>query len=365
MTGREELAALLFEMQRARGPIDKARAAARAWRTLRELSPTERRMIAREIGSSGAEDFLESLGGGGRGFSPSAVLEALTRVEGDDGASLDDVVADLRDPERRVETIGELLDAAAETAFADPGAPSERSANADLELDGAPDAEPDTEPETSLPPVPAVEPAPDRVPGPDESGSPPVEPEVTDGVGEIGPVAAPSPAPPTPPLPQPRPPEPRAPSVWDELLRRDETTRDAAPPTDVMSPSATACGPVRGGGRPLSALVRLRRLRERPDELRSASVADIRHALDAFPEAWARRRALCFLLSEGIPGDAGDALTLVSDLERTTDRRWCLNVLAERGDLVGSHLERALELLDSPAARRRLERTAKTPTSRA
>jgi hypothetical protein len=353
MAGREELAALLFEMQRARGPIDKARAAARAWRTLRELSPSERRMIAREIGSSGADELLESLGRGGRGFSPAAVLEALTRVGDDDRTSLDEIVADLRDPERRVEAFVDVLDVAAEAAIGE-AAPREEDPT-------------DAEPETVLPPVPVVEGKPlsgaslDSDDAVDDTQA--VAAEVTDEGSEVVTVARPGPPPPA--VPQPRPPAPRTLSAWDELFRRPPEVPGPAVESTVER-SKPAVGATSGvGERPASVLRRLRRLRARRVELVTASVDQVRDALDAFPEPWARRRALCFLLAEGIPADIGDAIDLVADLERPVDRRWCLGVLAERGDLAGDELGRALDLLASPSARRWLARRAELDTHRA
>lgn len=350
MAGREELAALLFEMQRARGPIDKARAAARAWRTLRELSPTERRMIAREIGSSGADELLESLGGGGRGFSPAAVLDALTRVGNDDRTSLDEIVADLRDPERRTEAVVDMLDAAADVAIGQAEPEKEDPT--------------DPEPETVLPPVPVVEEEPTSNSDPEDAAAASVGTEEADAGWEVGTAQPPDPLPPPPAAPQPLPPAPRAPSAWDELLRRPpevpgpvgESTVEWSKPADVATSGV--------GERPVSVLRRLRRIRDQRAEFASAPVSRLRSALDTFPEPWARRRALCFLLAEGIPADIGDALDLVADLERPTDRRWCLGALAERGDLIGEDLDRALDLLASSSARRRLARRAALDTHR-
>ncbi len=349
MSGREELAALLFELQRARGPVEKARAAARAWRTLRELSPAERRMIAREIGSSGAEELLESLGRGGHGFSPAAVIEALTRIEEDDGSSLDEIVAGLRDPEQRA---GGVVDAVFDLAV--PEELPHEAIVPDAVVDTAGD---DAGPELELPPVPVAGQPAAPVSAPEGADTAPPEGETTLPAWEVGP-AEPSIPQPTPPVPQPRPPASRAPSVWDEMLRRPV----AAPARTDGSVEADPDLGAPTGERPASVLRRLRELRTRRDELASARPEDLRHALDEFPEPWARRRALSFLLAAGIPADAAHALDLIADLERATDRRWCLGVLAERGDLEGGALERALDLLPSPAARRRLARLARAAT---
>ncbi len=50
---------------------------------------------------------------------------------------------------------------------------------------------------------------------------------------------------------------------------------------------------------------------------------------------------------------------LVVTLDRESDRRWCLGILARRGDLQGFQLDRALELVSSPSARRRIESAAR------
>jgi hypothetical protein len=85
----------------------------------------------------------------------------------------------------------------------------------------------------------------------------------------------------------------------------------------------------------------------------------LREALEAIPEPWARRRALVALIDAGLPDDTGSVLDLIEGLEREMDRRWCLSALARRGDLGGAELDRALELLTSPAARRRVAALAR------
>lgn len=153
--------------------------------------------------------------------------------------------------------------------------------------------------------------------------------------------------------------------MWDEVLRQPPADRGAAVElTEKRRSKHAADWTSEVGERPASVLRRLRRLRERRDQLAVAPVDAIRTALDAFPEPWARRRALCFLLAEGIPAATDDALDLIADLHRATDRRWCLGVLGERGDLLGDRLDRALEMLDSPAARRRLVTRARAADSR-
>ena len=60
MSTQRQLSALLYELQHARSPLAQARVLARAWRTVRELGPTDRKLLARHVGFEGAEELLAS-----------------------------------------------------------------------------------------------------------------------------------------------------------------------------------------------------------------------------------------------------------------------------------------------------------------
>ena len=98
----------------------------------------------------------------------------------------------------------------------------------------------------------------------------------------------------------------------------------------------------------------LRLLRRELSGFAGSSIGTLSELIEAFPDGWARRRALCALLEAGIPGETGDALELVGCLAREFDRRWCISLLGRRGDLRGSLLSRALEMVDSDYSKRRL-----------
>ena len=72
---------------------------------------------------------------------------------------------------------------------------------------------------------------------------------------------------------------------------------------------------------------RFRLLRLHADRICAAPADAVRDILDAFPEGWARRRALQALFRAGVPESREAALALVRELERPTDRRWCLRML--------------------------------------
>jgi hypothetical protein len=354
----ENLSALVFELKRAGSKADKAKVLARAWRSVRDLSPIERRFLAREVGFDGAEDLIEGLAGKGEGgFAPAAVLEALGKMRRDEGLSLRRIISDLRDPDRRDDLLvrgidlvadsvvrpEEVMDGEGETPLHDRAPEID-----DLHPRLVPESDSDESEEVTVPPVPRPEPEPKSEPVPR------LEPE---------------------PVPEPRlEPEPETlnepelqieePSPWDSMWQPVEP----AVPTTVSSPldfdeiqsvTAAALARVRPDQREGTTLSRLRNFRTDIEMLRGAGVHRLREALDDLPEPWARRRGLVALIEADIPDDAGSALDLIGELDRPMDRRWCLTALSRRGDLAGADLERALELLSSPAARRRVEALAR------
>jgi hypothetical protein len=359
----DDLMALVFELQRARRPADKARALARAWRTVRRLSPEERRLLAREVGFNGADDLVDGLAGkSGGAFAPAAVLEALGRMRNNEDLSLRGILSDLRDPERRDDLLSRGADLVVDSvSVADThGEEPTTWAYGDDEIEVI---EPESEPETGEP-----------AGGPTLPEADEVEAEM---VTELAPPPPPPPVEPVMELTDEAPipaewaeqveetvDEPRAPEEAEELSEWDEIwTEPAAVAFESAADTRHGPGPgtilpVVSEGRERSLLVRLRELRSEIPDLRPATVGEIRLKLESFPEGWARRRALVALIEGDTPDDAGAVLDLIEELERPMDRRWCLSALARRGDLDGDELERGVELLTSPAARRRVRALA-------
>jgi hypothetical protein len=160
------------------------------------------------------------------------------------------------------------------------------------------------------------------------------------------------------PEPEPEPaPRPEAPSIWDVMWEEP-----AEPP---MSVAVSRAVDELTGRTPLSnaavasVLERLRSFRNGLDRMQGAPITEITTALERLPETWARRRAVVALIESGVVDDTGRTLDLIESLDRPMDRRWCLAALARYGGLSGSHLERALGMLTSPAARRRVRRLAR------
>ena len=349
-----ELSALVFELKGARSPVDKARAMARAWRTIRELSPTDRRMLAREVGFDGAEDLVEGLAGKSGGiFAPAAVLEALGRMRRDEDLSVRSILSDLRDPERRDDLLVRGIDLAAGAVDEDPAEPAGQAGESAIPVVGSGLASVDedtvdeeTQPEAENgasgpvlpPPPPVVEAEIKTVPKTETQLEP--EPEVESEADQS------------------KEPEPAAElgesSPWDSVWQRPEAPESVTSTATLTSRAVRSTGGAQSQKVEGSVLHRLRAFRDAIPGLRDAHQDEIAEILDSLPEPWARRRALVALIDGGVPGDADAALDLIEELDRPMDRRWCLAALAQRGDLAGDDLERALEMLVSPAARRRV-----------
>jgi hypothetical protein len=356
MNVSDDLTALVFELRRAGSPAEKARALARAWRTIRGLNPTDRRLLAREAGFDGVEDLIEGLARkGGGAFAPAAILAALGKMRDDEGLSVRGAIADLRDPGRRDDLLARGLDLAARSfdRVEEEGDEVDEALVADEPAvdDGAP--------------APAVAEAVPRAPHPRPIGVSEIPgPPPGRAAGRKPPVVPPPPpskeAPATDeePAPEPTaPPEERESSVWEAGLtpaRESEEEPRARWSRRAIEASETVEPRLAGG----SVLDRLRVVRRAIPELRTASPREIQRTLENLPELWARRRAVVALIEAGVPAGVGDALDLVEDLDRPLDRSWCLAALARRGGLEGDDLGRALTMLASPAARRRIEALA-------
>ncbi len=300
----------------------KAKALARAWRMVRRLSPVERMALAEEAGFEGAGDLLESLAAKKGGVAPALMLQFLNslRDRGDEGLS--DVMAGLRDPEARDEILMRGADAVAE-AFV-PEGPVD-SVVVDV-----------IEPELQTPPLPIGQ---EEMAVAEAAGEPPMVliqvPETEHGR-----------------------PEP-APDVGQD-------TPESPPVVTETAQVEAKVGPSEGGSIDVAFLVedletevslvdRLLFLREAIPVL-EAGGGDLGRLVKVFPEGWARRRALVALFEAGLPADVSDALDLINALERPADRRWCLGVLAARGDLRGAEADRALKMVESSTLRRRILR---------
>jgi hypothetical protein len=359
MSTSRKLNTLLFELQTAGSPLQQARILVRGWRTLRELSPTDRRLLANHAGFDGAEEILEGLAKRRGGLAPAMLLRVLANARSTDGAAVGELLSAVQDPLQRDEAVTRGIDLAAEL-LADPEGVEEDEQE---EVGGAfgelSVVEPTIEesPEEVLAALSAL--------GEDE-----------DEGGEDPEFEADSPLPPetepeTPPEPEPEiESSPRAPPIVDwSRWETTSPTHQATPTTRAgMPPPADDSGLRRSDGQVVpgalvaepSVLSRLLVLRRELSGFAGSSVETLRELVEGFEDGWARRRALAAFLEAGIPESRDDALDLVATLNRELDRRWCLGILARRGDLEGSRLDRALSLVSSQSARRRIALAARS-----
>ena len=350
MNSQQRLTALVHELQHARSPLAQARVLARAWRTVRELSPTDRQLLARHAGFDGAEEILEGLGKGKGGLAPAMLLRVLANARATDGSAVSELIAAFRDPERRDQAVAMGADLARDLLAEPPveEVPAEIG-EAIEELQAVEESIIET-PEEALAALNALEPEPEaeiqepNAPEDENAGEPDPEPEP-----ELEPEPAPQPPPP--------------PVIdWSRWYDAAVSDQPAPIPREEIRPSVSEvgkrrfeAGAVMGAmGAEQSVFSQLRVLRRELSGFQGSSVATLREVIENFPDGWSRRRALCALFEAGIPTEVRDALELVACLGRELDRRWCLGLLARRGDLRGAMLARALDLVNSDFSKKRL-----------
>jgi len=289
-------------------PFERLKILSRAWAVLRAMTPQERLVVTSQLGLDHADEVLDAIvKRSGHEASPTLVA-MIERAQMKGTTHLPALIADLRDPRKRMERLREGAQAVVEEALA--GAPA-----APVVLKPAPPPMVAAPPAPAPPPV-VLEVAPEPVPA-----APPPPPVVAPPVVE----------PPPPPKPPP-PPAPPARRVEDDGL------------TGKLAGAA-------------SLTARFHVLRRHLADRKGLPADGLRAVAEAFPDGWARRRALVELLRNGVPAALGDALGLVEVLGSERDRLWCLGTLAEnRRALNPQDRETLLAAAPSPTARRRLER---------
>jgi len=293
-------------------PFERLKILSRAWRVLRTTPPREMLAVAAQLGLDHADELVEGIARRSGHEASPALISMIEKAQTQGTAHLPALIADLRDPNRRAERLKQGAQAAVAGALASPTAPA-------VTPKAAP---PRPAPPSPLPPMEAAPIPPARKPEPEP---PPAEPVVPAAPPPPPPAQA---APPPPPPPKPRP-EPPA-----------RKTDGALAGKLAEAPSLTG---------------RFHALRRHLKEAHGLSGEELRPVLEAFPDGWARRRALLELLRSGAPAALPDALGLVEALGAGRDRAWCLGALADERPLSARDREALLAAVPSPAARRRLE----------
>jgi outer membrane biosynthesis protein TonB len=295
----ETLPELLQQLGSTYSPFERLKILGRAWQLLRAMSPQERLVVATQLGLDHSGEVVDSITKWSGHEASPALISMIEKAQTQGTAHLPELIADLRDPQRRAERLKQGAQAAMAGTLAAPPAPKPPAA----------------------PPLPPIEAAPIPPPEPVAPPSPPP------------PVQA---APPPPPRPVEEPPSPPKPRPAPVARKTDSALAERL----AEASSLTA---------------RFHVLRRHVTEARGLSPEELRPLLEAFPDGWARRRALLELLRSGAPAPLQDALGLVDALGSERDRAWCLGALADERPLSARDREALLAALPTPAARRRLE----------
>jgi len=342
---------LVQEIGRTRSPIQRMRLLARGWGQLRSLTPIERRRIVEKLGVEQFETVLERLGTGEAGIEPEELDLILDTVGEVDPQRVRDLIAGLKDPSVRKSMARRGL----QILKGRLGREKAGVAETRPEAGGA---------------AAASDPAVHVRQGPAQGAIAP--PAVTGAasptLGEAlpAPPSQPPSAPIKTPAPSPEPPRTRAaPQTRTSVRGAAPASAPVRRPAPGLSPEPDARIEGPGGGGVLEAfrsatsliarfrlLTKLLRDGERPPAER------IREIVALFPDGWSRRRALSAFLRAGLPERTDEALSLIWDLERESDRRWCALVLASTRRLGPDERRSISETFPSPTLHRRLARSA-------
>ena len=314
-------AELIAQLREAKTPLARIRVVTRAWRLLRNLPRQDRLAIAAQIGIEGADDLVEVIAAHQGATPPTELIGALNNLQKVDQATLKTLAAKMRDPRQRGQVVAEGLKAV-ESALIGP------------------EAKPVPPPPKPAPPPPVT-----------------VKPAASWPLRE----AAPAPAP-VPPAPAPTP----VPAPAPVVVKPVEPPKPAPPPVATPAPAPAPVRPPEPVAPVRTALAeglaavpaltpRFRLLRRRIAEVRRLSPADLRAVLEAFPDGWARRRALVDLIAAGVPERTADVLSLMDVLQSPGDRSWCLGTLADSRKLSPDERSAILQAAPTAAGRRRLE----------
>ena len=101
MSLADELLNLRRELAAATSPLQRMKMLARSWRSVRQLSPSERKQLAKAVGADGAEGVLDRIAAQKGRVGASFLVPSLEKFRGMDPDALGRLIEALRDPERR------------------------------------------------------------------------------------------------------------------------------------------------------------------------------------------------------------------------------------------------------------------------
>jgi hypothetical protein len=391
MSVSDELVWLINQLRNTQSARERLRLLALGWRTLKQLSASDRLAVAKELGFDGGAQLVEELSRRG-GVSPSLLLGALRAAEATPSQDVREIVDGLLDPNRRSETVEAIAEGAADWVI-DRG-----SGESEGEPAPAPESPPDeidaelAEPRSTTlgavlssasaaavevgrelsddeevagkspwlrkPSADAVEAPPAIEPQqPVESELPSLPDQAEQQAEESEVVISQS---------EPPPASTERAELPDETGAEDDSPEpvqvggdeppDAQPPAPMPIPESDV-GPEIVFDRiaeSASLLERLRELELAAAQAGGLSLGRLDELLDSFPTGWARRRALEVLIRAGVPERLDDVLSLIDRLERRSDRMWALTTIALSRDFDSDEADKLLEEAETPTLARRL-----------
>lgn len=328
----ENLQELLVALGRERNLRGRLRVLGHAWQLLRELSPPEREQVALRIGSNWAWKRVEKsfLRDGDLDEDEQRIGRIFERLGDSDPAELRAMASALREGDR--DAAKDMLLMTLQEALEEEAEEDEASRVAEQALEPiAPAEAADLEADLFSAPPPVAPPTP-RVPF-----------AVDADVRAADPAAREAPAP--------RPAAGRAVEVTSAPVHG---VAPAAPPRVQRPEPALAVAPAAPVTNGLERMRLLRRLRDDQHPGAALGRAGRQSLIASLGGGWASRRALSSMIRGDSLEDVDEGLALISQLERSGQRVWCLADLLELVRLDSDARERVLSAAPSDASRRRL-----------
>ncbi len=369
MASEKEISALIKTLRNSTSQRDQLMTLVKGWRTIRSLTPAQRRFVATHVGLDEAEALLQRLGRPA-GIAPARLLRAIRQAEKARPRELGEILQGLRDPSTRAEAARRGLDVVSDVVEEVAREPAEAAVE---ETPAGP--QPPPAPPSDVPPIRRVgdlkipepratkrdvpeKPRPaSSEPSSPASRTPPSTLEAPEGQPSVreskGKAAPAQKKPPGPVSPRPLPPPMQAESAGWERLQAASSTRPAGKPEPARLPIEGLAAEVANQSFLTRRFGRLREALE-SDE----SLGDTLRLLQAFPVGWARRRALQALIRSGrLP--AKQLSEAFATLENPRDEYWCVSTLLRSELWDSSGLEELASQLRNQRSRRLVERHLK------
>src|SRR5687768_7743719 len=107
------------QLGRTFSPYERLKIVARAWALLRQMSPEQRMMVAAQLGFDRADEVVKVIAEKSGTKASPVLMSMIERAQTQGVAHLPELIADLKDPQRRIERLRQGAEAAG-TALLEP-----------------------------------------------------------------------------------------------------------------------------------------------------------------------------------------------------------------------------------------------------